>query len=457
MSNDRRRAVLIRYPRQHDSTPLVDAARGAHRRRRGVVVGDAGRFPGIDDEYWVNQVAPLVVIVLLLTALFARGKLSHAILPPVLAAIPIFWMAFGISARIVFFESFRSLWNLPFFAGAGLAGLWMRQYRFRTRPVWLVPLFVVRAAIAGWMFPGTQRAPDPATTPDRRADRRPRRAAPSDHKLIKLTKDAQLHPDDGRVVIRRDKLILNVQPMLSFTDRSPDRCWASLRAARADASPPSASSCPRCTTARAGALSYKDEDASVVDATAAKRWRHPARRALAPGAAPSSRTSTASAELAIQGHKKLSVSFSPVPQRRIESRRRRRAGALRLPRRGRHLPRHAGRAAPARAVHRDRLGPLRAQRPAGPHASTTATRPRSRVTLRRLGGAGVDAALADGGLGHPGQRHRARARRRARDAPPALISFSLAATTIGRGTPDGRPRGRRLPQSHDHQAARPRE
>ena len=108
-------------------------------------------------------------------------------------------MAFGISSRFVFEESFRSLWNLPFLAGCGVLGLWVHQFRLRLVAKWLVPLIAIPAAIAGWAFPGTQRAPDPATTPVGAAfDKAP--AGITDRKVIRLSKDAQVRPDDGRVV-----------------------------------------------------------------------------------------------------------------------------------------------------------------------------------------------------------------------------------------------------------------
>ena len=55
---------------------------------------------------------------LLLVALLARGKLSEALLPPVLAMIPVFWMACAIAARVVFPDSCASAWHLPFIGGA---------------------------------------------------------------------------------------------------------------------------------------------------------------------------------------------------------------------------------------------------------------------------------------------------------------------------------------------------
>src|SRR6185369_14896456 len=73
-----------------------------------------GGFPSSSTEYWVNQFLPPFVVLIFLTALFARGRFAERALPPVLAIIPIFWMAFGVSARLTFVESFRALWNLPF-------------------------------------------------------------------------------------------------------------------------------------------------------------------------------------------------------------------------------------------------------------------------------------------------------------------------------------------------------
>ena len=275
-----------------------------------------GGFPGSSSEYWVNQVVPLIAVVVLLTALFARGRFNHIVLPAVLAAIPAFWMAFGISARLVFDDSFRSLWNLPFIGGAAVGGLWVHQFRLRLVAKWLVPLLVVPAILAGWSFPGSQRAPDPATTPVGAAFDKPPAGAALDRKVIRLTKDAQVRPDDGRVVVRRDAMILNVQPMLSFANRSPDRCWTAL----APEGTSTATSRIFVAKLHDGArfrLWYRDEDASVLDVSAARDGavELDARSRLVHAVFAHVDTY---AELTVSGHKKLTVAFSPLPQQRIE-------------------------------------------------------------------------------------------------------------------------------------------
>jgi hypothetical protein len=274
-----------------------------------------GGFPSSSTEYWVNEVAPVVIIVVLLTALFARGGFGHAIRPPVLAALPLFWMAFAISARIVFDESFRSGWSGPFVAAAVVFGVWVSQFRLRLRARWLIPLIVIPAAIAGWDFPGTQRSAEAATTPVGGPLASPPPDAKSDSRMIRLSREAQIRPDDARVVIRRDPLVLNVQPMLTFADRSPDRCWTSL-APEGESRPTVRMLTARVHDASGWTLYYRDEDASVLDVAARDGGIDVDARSRLGHALFSH--SNSFAELTIQGHHKLSVSFSPVPQRRVE-------------------------------------------------------------------------------------------------------------------------------------------
>jgi hypothetical protein len=387
-----------------------------------------GGFPSTATEYWVNQVAPLFTIVVLLTALFARGRLGQAILPPVLAAIPIFWMAFGVSARIVFVESFQTSWNLPFLAGAILAGLWVKAFRFRLRPAWLVPVVAVPAAIAGWALPGSQRAPDPATAPAGAAlGSAP--AGTTDHKLIKLSKDAQIHPTDGRVVFRRDALVLSVQPLLSFSDRSPDRCWTALAPVESNRAT-ARSLLSKVHDGATWSLWYRDEDASVLDVAgrdgaveldARSRLSRPVFAHL-----------DSFAEVTVQGHHKLSVSFSPAPQQRIAI---------------------APASAPARFAYLDGSDTFHvvqaSQRQRGPFTELAAGRLRRAdplvLTLYDGDKAAFSITLQDwaaqastqlsptAGWGLPVNVIEL-TRGGEPETSPALITISLAATSIGRGT-----------------------
>src|SRR5262249_48892933 len=124
-----------------------------------------GGFPSSATEFWVNQVAPPVLMVALLLALFLRGKVGQIILPLVLAAIIAFWMACAFWARLTFLEGFASGGSPPFILGAVLLALWVRQFRVHRPPLVVVVVVAVLAGIAGWAFPGTQRSPAPSTQP----------------------------------------------------------------------------------------------------------------------------------------------------------------------------------------------------------------------------------------------------------------------------------------------------
>jgi hypothetical protein len=116
-------------------------------------------------------------------------------------------------------------------------------------------------------------------------------------------------------VIRRDALILNVQPMLSFANRSPDRCWTAL-APEGQSPATSRSWTAKVHDGARWRLYYKDEDASVLEVgTRDGAVELDARSRLSK---PIFAHASSYAELTISGHKKLTVSFSPVPQQRLE-------------------------------------------------------------------------------------------------------------------------------------------
>jgi hypothetical protein len=384
-------------------------------------------FPSSSSEFWVNQVAPPLIIAVLLTALFARGRFSQTILPPVLAMIRVFWVAFAVSSRITFGDSLGSLWNLPLLAGSVLAALWVRQFRFRVPPVWLVPMVAIVAAVAGWAFPGSQRARDPATAPSNRQLSEPPGPV-ADHKLIKLSKDAQLHPTDGRVVIRRDKVVLNVLPMLSFADRSPDRCWITLAPSR-QTFPTTRTLVSKLHDAARWTLFYKDEDASVLDVALAEgAVEIDARSRLS---RPIFSHANSFTELAIQGHQELTVTFSPVATKRIAA---------------------APATAPARFAYLDELGVFHvvqaSDRQRGPFTEIAAgpmkradplvvtlydrDRPVFRVTLKDWASQASTQRSPAAGAGLPVNAI-VLMRGSEPASSPVLLSFSLAGTMIGRG------------------------
>jgi hypothetical protein len=180
---------------------------------------------------------------------------------------------------------------------------------------WLVPVTALAAIVAGWSFPGTQRAPDPATNPTG-ASFAAAPAGPSDQKVIKLTKEAQIRPGESRVVFKHDKVILTVQPLLDFANRSPDRCWTAL-APEGESKATNRILAVKVHDGSKWSFWYKDEDASVLDVSANKDGS-----VLLDGLSRIPKAifshNNSSAELTLSGHKKLTVAFSPLGDRRFD-------------------------------------------------------------------------------------------------------------------------------------------
>jgi hypothetical protein len=178
-------------------------------------------------------------------------------------------------------------------------------------------------------------------------------------------------------------------------------------------------------------LVYKDEDASVLDVTATRDGvvQLDARSRLG---RPVFSHGNSFAELALQGHKKLTVAFSPAPQQRIEL---------------------AAATAEARFAYVDAAETFHvvqaSQRRLGPFTELATGRLRRAdplvltiydgdqiafvVTLQDWAAQAATQLSPTAGYGLPVNAIEL-ARGGADDASAALISVSLAATSIGRGT-----------------------
>jgi hypothetical protein len=386
-----------------------------------------GGFPPSRSEYWVNQVAPVVPLVLVALAMFSRGALREAVLAPIIAMFALFWMALGISARLTFPDS-AGAWNILFGGGFVLAMLWARQFRFRVARPLLLPVFLLPGLWAGWAFPATQRAGEPTTQPAGVALAEMASEGAS-YKLIKLSKDAQAHPEDGRVVVRRGELILTVQALPGIGARSPDRCWADL-------APPEANlPVPRklVATQRDGArwrLRYKDEAESTVEVGAQDGGVQLEARSRLPAAVFVHQSRLA--EITLRGHKKLGVSFSPLPGRRFEP------AAPGAPARFAYLD-QAGVFHVAEASTHDR-GPFTdlgsaAWRRTEPLVVTLhdGDAPAFQVTLDDWGAQASTELSPTAGFGLPVNAIQLE-KGGDQDSAPAALTFTLASTSIGRGS-----------------------
>ncbi|MEO6950728.1 MAG: hypothetical protein ABI321_02865 [Polyangia bacterium] len=274
----------------------------------------AGGFPSSSSEYWVNEVAPIVIVLLCAAALLPPQRLRAAVFPALTGVLPLFWMALALAARLTFPRSVGISWNVTFFASLGLAVMWFREVRPRLAPAWLLPCLALPVMWAGWSFPATQRAPEPSTHPAGAALAELPKAPPPPE-VVKLGKSVQLHPREGRVVLRRDRIVLTVDPLLTFLDRTPDRAWVDL-ALPDDARPTKRRLLQGHGDRKGWTLEYADEDRSLLGVT--PRDDGVLIEAASQLAKPVFAHLDTYAEVTLRGHTKLSVSFSPAPEARIE-------------------------------------------------------------------------------------------------------------------------------------------
>ncbi len=133
--------------------------------------------------------------------------------------------------------------------------------------------------------------------------------------MIKLGKDVHIQPDNARVVIRRDKLVLSIDPFLTIESRSPDRSWTIL------ANPEDNKRTPRRFVGSTKEpnrvhLQYKDEGDSMLDVTG--RDGGVELEARSKVTQPIYTHLNQYAGVVVHGHKKLTFTLSPIPNRRFE-------------------------------------------------------------------------------------------------------------------------------------------
>lgn len=182
-------------------------------------------FPSSHPRFWVNQVLPPTMIVVIGITLAAAVSGRIHIVRATLLSLAAMWLAAAVSGWLIFPRSLgvRSLAlvlvsafiALASFAPALRAGNWPRVG---------TPLGLLAGAAMGAWFPLTQRGEPPSTIPsgpalDLMLD------APPQHIPRPLLRELTIAPGTGLVTLQRGAYVMHLQPLLSFRSRSPDRFW----------------------------------------------------------------------------------------------------------------------------------------------------------------------------------------------------------------------------------------
>ncbi len=195
------------------------------------------RFPLAHLRFWSNTVVPLSVAVLGLVGALAAlcgWRRTTAIAG---AALLAFWLGLAVTFAAAFP---RSGWLLAAFALVLCVVFALRTRRTLPRAVWRDPAALVCAAVmlaAGGVWALAQRAPDPSTLPLDVAAPAPPLESP-EQALRPVAPPLEAWPHSGRVKVSLGGVRLDVEPLLTFISRTPDRGWTVLATARDRIGPP---------------------------------------------------------------------------------------------------------------------------------------------------------------------------------------------------------------------------
>jgi hypothetical protein len=277
-----------------------------------------GGFPAAHPRFWVNRVLPVGVIAFVATYLWARYRRRDAVLRTLAVAMAAFWLAAAVSARVVFPVTMRWLWVVPFVGALVITWVVIRVIRSGTLRVMPLALTVIVAATLGALAPITQRGEDPTTWPLNTAFAP---VAPQGSELnpnvIRLGPGLRVQPNGGVVYVECGGLHVDVEPLLTFISRSPDRCWT-LLAPRRERIGPRRELLHVRPDAEWVELEYADDGASRL------RVRGSDERGSVEIEASSQLPREVYSHLnsycaiMVSGHRKLELSFSPCPDARLE-------------------------------------------------------------------------------------------------------------------------------------------
>jgi len=199
-----------------------------------------GGFPWLHVRTWTNGVAPWIIAAAAIVGLTASVQRRRRPTAALVSAVPALWTGALLTACVFYPQSARQ------FAPAGLAvwGAFAAAWWFLSPTVERfarshVPVCCV-AALLGASYAGGVRGDAPSTRP--RNDVLPdfTHIPGGDAKIDSLQRGHRVHlnPGAGMVTFEADPVSIEVEPLLTFASRSPDRCWTLLATPKDREGPP---------------------------------------------------------------------------------------------------------------------------------------------------------------------------------------------------------------------------
>jgi hypothetical protein len=308
-----------------------------------------GGFPPSHPRFWVNRVAPIAVLAVVATAVWASRRRHFDVLRLMVVLFPTAWATAAVAARLVFPISFHRLFLLPFLGALvmGVAAVltfrrqgpapqtlspWERVAEGRVRAAAQSNAaasptpgegrraanhqrkLLLAAALLGASLPWTQRAPAPDTRP-LNAPMPAAIASPgSVESLLTEFSNARLrvHPRDGSLTVQAGSLRLSIEPVLRFFSRSPDGC-ATILAPPAMRNGPDLVLQSVVRDANRLFLSYRADYEAILRVDPGAEGGPVRVEAMARLPHPVFSHLNAFCDVRVSGSRQLAISFSPCP------------------------------------------------------------------------------------------------------------------------------------------------
>jgi hypothetical protein len=276
-----------------------------------------GGFPVDHPRFWVNRVLPVTVAAFAIAVIVLAYRKQWRTVTALLLCTPITMLAAAISGAAVFPISGRKPGVVVgVFTVVLFLAIRRRMLDWWPPRKWLAIGAVVPLMI-GIALPLSQRSPLPDTRPIGPETALPE-VRPVDTMLPNVPVGrARVGPSAGLVSIPAGPLAIGIRPLLTFTSRSPDRCWTIFSPRRFREHPYRLFAGIE-TSDHGVSMRYLDDGYSTLEVTQNPKQSHLAMTAttILPRAVYSHLN--AFTYISVGGHKKLSLVFSGAPTTPID-------------------------------------------------------------------------------------------------------------------------------------------
>lgn len=295
---------------------VIDAALASHLIVASVYWWFSAKgFPISHARFWLNSVLPIAFAAACIALIILhRRRRDYSALAILCMAAG--WATAAFTANFVFPTSLRGLW------GVGLAAILVGGFasillvRHSPLPRFISTIALTLSAAVAFFVVWAQQPPPPTTHP---LDEPP---PPQSQPAVRLSSanaplavgDATFEPSSARLRVMRGGVQITCEPLLEFDRISPDSFWSLLA--------------PRGRTRATGSLAmhadddkmkaYRYEDGSIIVVPTSAAPDEFELTSYVPVEQDAFTHLNAYCQLTIGGHKRLSLSFSPCPEKQIE-------------------------------------------------------------------------------------------------------------------------------------------